>query len=209
MNLASATQHNPNAWRQSMRRVLLAAAPRAGVIASGPPARAEVCLTFDDGPDPAGTPRVLDALAAAGCPRHVFPAGHRTPMRTVHSSGGSTTKGMKSATIPGRTGGRPRPTLAPWRRRHLARATCCAPWSVWKRTCSGLHTASSHPRSWFGSGHSGRPSSCGASIRVMCSSSLLKLLSGGSKPTRHDPETSSFFTTRPRFCAKVFRTCCH
>lgn len=92
MNLASATQHNPNAWRQSMRRVLLAAAPRAGVIASGPPARPEVCLTFDDGPDPTGTPRVLDALAAADARATFFLQGsnadaHRALVRRIHDEG--------------------------------------------------------------------------------------------------------------------------
>ncbi len=122
--------------------------------------------------------RVCSTRLPRRMPAPRFSCRARTPMRTAPSSGGSTTKGMKSATIPGRTGDRPRPPLALWRRRHLAPATCCAPWLVWKRTCSGLHTASSHPRSWFGSGHSGRPSSYGASIRVMSSSSLLKRFVG-------------------------------
>ena len=92
MNLSSATQHNPNAWRQSMRRVLLAAAPRTGVIASGPPERAEVCLTFDDGPDPIGTPRVLDALAAADARATFFLQGshadaNRALVRRIHDEG--------------------------------------------------------------------------------------------------------------------------
>lgn len=38
---------------------------RDGALSQGPGARAEVALTFDDGPDPQFTPRVLDALDAA------------------------------------------------------------------------------------------------------------------------------------------------
>lgn len=40
-------------------------------------ARAEVALTFDDGPDPAVTPRVLDLLDAAGAPGTFFCIGAR------------------------------------------------------------------------------------------------------------------------------------
>lgn len=40
-------------------------------------ARAEVALTFDDGPDPAITPRVLDALDAAGARGTFFAVGER------------------------------------------------------------------------------------------------------------------------------------
>lgn len=38
---------------------------------------AAVALTFDDGPDPASTPLVLDALAAAGAPATFFLIGER------------------------------------------------------------------------------------------------------------------------------------
>ena len=36
---------------------------RDGALSQGPGARAEVALTFDDGPDPQFTPRVLDAAS--------------------------------------------------------------------------------------------------------------------------------------------------
>jgi peptidoglycan/xylan/chitin deacetylase (PgdA/CDA1 family) len=39
--------------------------------------RGEVCLTFDDGPDPEVTPRVLDLLAARGARATFFSIGHR------------------------------------------------------------------------------------------------------------------------------------
>ncbi len=92
MNLSSATQQNPNAWRQSMRRVLLAAAPRTRLLASGQPTSPEVCLTFDDGPDSVGTPRVLDTLAAAGARATFFLQGsnadaHRALVRRIHDEG--------------------------------------------------------------------------------------------------------------------------
>jgi peptidoglycan/xylan/chitin deacetylase (PgdA/CDA1 family) len=43
----------------------------------GPGAGLRVALTFDDGPDPEWTPRVLDVLARAGCPPGLLvdPAG--------------------------------------------------------------------------------------------------------------------------------------
>jgi peptidoglycan/xylan/chitin deacetylase (PgdA/CDA1 family) len=92
MNLSSATQQNPNAWRQSMRRVLLAAAPRTSLLASGPPSTPEICLTFDDGPDPVGTPRVLDMLAATGVRATFFLQGsnadaHRALVKRIHDEG--------------------------------------------------------------------------------------------------------------------------
>jgi peptidoglycan/xylan/chitin deacetylase (PgdA/CDA1 family) len=92
MTLSSATQHKPNVWRQSMRRMLLATAPRAGLIASGPPTRGEVCLTFDDGPDQVATPHVLDALAVAGARATFFLQGsnanaQRALVKRIHDEG--------------------------------------------------------------------------------------------------------------------------
>ncbi len=49
---------------------------RIGVVKRGP-ARPRVALTFDDGPDPAYTPRVLDALADAGVRATFFMVGRR------------------------------------------------------------------------------------------------------------------------------------
>jgi len=47
-----------------------------GVVKRGP-ARAMVALTFDDGPDPKYTPRILDALAAAGALATFFMVGRQ------------------------------------------------------------------------------------------------------------------------------------
>jgi peptidoglycan/xylan/chitin deacetylase (PgdA/CDA1 family) len=47
-----------------------------GVIKRGP-ARPMVALTFDDGPDPEYTPRILDALAAAGARAAFFMVGRQ------------------------------------------------------------------------------------------------------------------------------------
>lgn len=47
-----------------------------GVVKRGP-ARPMVALTFDDGPDPEYTPRILDALAAAGVRASFFMVGSR------------------------------------------------------------------------------------------------------------------------------------
>ena len=51
-----------------------------------------VYLTFDDGPDPEWTPRVLDALAQAGVPATFFAIGRQAElapdlMRRIHSAG--------------------------------------------------------------------------------------------------------------------------
>ena len=48
-----------------------------GVVKCGPP-RPMVALTFDDGPDPEYTPRILDALAASGVRAAFFMVGCRT-----------------------------------------------------------------------------------------------------------------------------------
>lgn len=51
--------------RQGIRGALTAALPRDRFMTRGPrTARPEVALTFDDGPHPEHTPRLLDALAA-------------------------------------------------------------------------------------------------------------------------------------------------
>jgi len=47
-----------------------------GVVKRGP-ARPMVALTFDDGPDPEYTPRILDALAAAGANATFFMVGRQ------------------------------------------------------------------------------------------------------------------------------------
>lgn len=47
------------------------------VIACGAAGRGQVALTFDDGPDPSVTPRILDALRAAGAHATFFVVGER------------------------------------------------------------------------------------------------------------------------------------
>lgn len=49
----------------------------APVICRGNPARPEVALTFDDGPDPTSTPAVLQALAAGGARATFFVLGEK------------------------------------------------------------------------------------------------------------------------------------
>ncbi len=50
--------------RQGFRGALTAALPPDRFMTRGPTSTAEVALTFDDGPHPEHTPRLLDALAA-------------------------------------------------------------------------------------------------------------------------------------------------
>ena len=64
-------------FRQLVRGAMAAALPRRQFLVSGPRQSNSVCLTFDDGPDPEHTPRVLDALQAAGVPATVFVIGER------------------------------------------------------------------------------------------------------------------------------------
>ncbi len=55
---------------------VVAGAIQVGVIKRGP-ARPMVALTFDDGPDPGHTPRILEALATAGVQATFFMIGRR------------------------------------------------------------------------------------------------------------------------------------
>jgi peptidoglycan/xylan/chitin deacetylase (PgdA/CDA1 family) len=56
-------------------------APNAGlfgpVVGSGDPSRRRLFLTFDDGPDPATTPAILETLAALAVPATFFVIGER------------------------------------------------------------------------------------------------------------------------------------
>src|SRR4029450_1220019 len=55
---------HPGSWlRQSIRRGLAATLPRRVFLTYGPSRSMSVCLTFDDGPHPVLTPRLLDVLA--------------------------------------------------------------------------------------------------------------------------------------------------
>ncbi len=53
---------SPSRLRQGVRRALAATLPRRLLLVHGRADRAEVCLTFDDGPHPEHTPRLLDVL---------------------------------------------------------------------------------------------------------------------------------------------------
>src|SRR5438093_2268452 len=54
------------AWhRQLLRRALSASCPRRLLVTRGPHGK-DICLTFDDGPHPDYTPRVLDVLGRHG-----------------------------------------------------------------------------------------------------------------------------------------------
>ncbi len=69
----------------------VAGALRVGVVKRGP-ARARVALTFDDGPDPEHTPRILDVLAASGVQATFFMVGRQADAlpviaRTVAAAG--------------------------------------------------------------------------------------------------------------------------
>jgi peptidoglycan/xylan/chitin deacetylase (PgdA/CDA1 family) len=64
------------AARQLIRSTLEAAVPRSLFMVSRP-AGSAVCLTFDDGPDPAHTPPLLDMLAAHGVAATFFVVGRQ------------------------------------------------------------------------------------------------------------------------------------
>jgi peptidoglycan-N-acetylglucosamine deacetylase len=64
-----------SAPRQLIRGALASMTPRVRFMVRGPAAGREVALTFDDGPHPEHTPRLLDALAAAGIGATFFVIG--------------------------------------------------------------------------------------------------------------------------------------
>lgn len=68
---------SPNPLRQAVKSALLGVVPRSRLVASLPAGSSSIALTFDDGPHPEWTPRVLDALAAAGAHATFFVIGER------------------------------------------------------------------------------------------------------------------------------------
>jgi peptidoglycan/xylan/chitin deacetylase (PgdA/CDA1 family) len=52
----------PSLWRQAVRRGMGLALPRRMFLTAGPQSSREISLTFDDGPHPEHTPRLLDLL---------------------------------------------------------------------------------------------------------------------------------------------------
>jgi peptidoglycan/xylan/chitin deacetylase (PgdA/CDA1 family) len=61
--------------RQAARRGLAAALPRRLYLTSGPRHNRDICLTFDDGPHPEHTPRLLDRLGELSVPATFFLIG--------------------------------------------------------------------------------------------------------------------------------------
>jgi peptidoglycan/xylan/chitin deacetylase (PgdA/CDA1 family) len=68
--------YRPRWWRQLLRRGL-AALPRSRLLVRGPDGDRSVCLTFDDGPHPEHTPRLLDVLKDLGAPATFFVVGRQ------------------------------------------------------------------------------------------------------------------------------------
>jgi len=65
------------ALRQWIRTTLARTLPRNWFLVAGPSWSNTICLTFDDGPHPEHTPRVLDALKEAGVVGTFFVIGER------------------------------------------------------------------------------------------------------------------------------------
>lgn len=68
--------------RQTLKSALMATLPKSRLLVRGPrraasAVPAEIALTFDDGPHPEHTPRVLDALAEAGFRATFFVIGEK------------------------------------------------------------------------------------------------------------------------------------
>ena len=61
--------------RQMIRTTMAATLPRRLFLVHGPVDGSSVCLTFDDGPHPENTPRVLDVLQAHNTPATFFVIG--------------------------------------------------------------------------------------------------------------------------------------
>ncbi len=62
-------------WRQAIRRVMVATLPSRLFLVHGALESNCVCLTFDDGPHPEHTPRILDALRERGVHATFFVIG--------------------------------------------------------------------------------------------------------------------------------------
>jgi len=65
----------PRPWRQRVRWALTTLLPCRLLLASGPVRSGKVCLTFDDGPHPEHTPRLLDQLRESGVRATFFVVG--------------------------------------------------------------------------------------------------------------------------------------
>lgn len=67
----------PSRLRQGVRRLLAATLPRRLLLVQGPADSRALCLTFDDGPDPEHTPRLLKVLKELNVPATFFVIGER------------------------------------------------------------------------------------------------------------------------------------
>jgi peptidoglycan/xylan/chitin deacetylase (PgdA/CDA1 family) len=97
----------PIRCRDLLHRGIAAAVPRRWFLRDGPAGCGSVCLTFDDGPHPEHTPRLLDALAGAGVPATFFVVGRRAqqyPMlvRRIAAAGHAVGNHTFTHPVPGR-----------------------------------------------------------------------------------------------------------
>lgn len=70
-------QARPSLWRQMLRRSMTAVLPRRFFLTRGPASSASVALTFDDGPHPEHTARLLDVLREHQVPATFFVIGEQ------------------------------------------------------------------------------------------------------------------------------------
>ena len=75
IQVPSPASHRANAWRQRIKRAMTGVLPRGRFLVRGPSNTNAVCLTFDDGPHPENTPRLLDVLKREGIPATFFLIG--------------------------------------------------------------------------------------------------------------------------------------
>jgi peptidoglycan/xylan/chitin deacetylase (PgdA/CDA1 family)/glycosyltransferase involved in cell wall biosynthesis len=103
----------PSAWspRQLLRRALTALLPRRRFLTRGPAESGSVCLTFDDGPHPEHTPRLLDGLRRQGVRATFFVVGRQAErypelVRRIAAEGHTLGHHSYSHSEPGQTSAR-------------------------------------------------------------------------------------------------------
>lgn len=92
MEATSAMSRVPSAFRQLVKKALSFAIPRHMFLTNCSPSSGAVYLTFDDGPAPDVTPRVLDALARENVKATFFLVGrlaerHPEIVKRIHAEG--------------------------------------------------------------------------------------------------------------------------
>lgn len=106
-----AARERKHPLRQMARHLLATFLPRRMFLTEGPLACGQVCLTFDDGPHPEHTPRLLDALADLGIKATFFVIGreaarHRRLVQRIaeegHALGNHAWSHPKMAGLPAR-----------------------------------------------------------------------------------------------------------